>query len=216
MLLYIFLILLLFLVITFMQMVKLIKPKKVIEKGEIISDWVTSNGLWFTTKLFIIGLSVIFLSPKLLTVTINNGGTNDEQSIIEFINSIEINFILPSQLDSGSLLFIIIYLVTVIGIINIPFKYALSTNGIFYEIPLVGIISFYAWEEIVCYDIENKRNGIVLKLWFRPPCFAPDWNISVEKKVLSQVENIMKQKSIHYNEARHKLKNASKQGGLNI
>lgn len=209
MLLYLIIFLTVFLIISLVQLAKLMKPPKVEEKGEILYSWTTSNGMWFTTKLFIVGLSLIFLLPKYTIVNMSSQAVNKTQNIIDLINSIEVTIILPHQAFLGDMIFVIIYLVIIIGLINIPFKYHLSSNGVFYEVPFIGIISFYVWEEIICYDIERKHGSIYLKIWFRPPCFAPDWFIKVDEKSVKNVEQIFKRRSVHYNEAKNNLRKSS-------
>lgn len=209
MLLYVIIFISITLFISLIQFSKLMKPPKVQEKGKILCSWMTPNGMWLTTKMFIVGISLMFLLPKYTIIHTPNQVTNKSQNIIDLINSIEIEMMLPHQASTGDLIFVIIYLIIILVIINIPFKYNLSTNGVFYEVPVIGIISFYVWDEIICYDIERKHGNIFLKIWFRPPCFAPDWTIRLDEKVLKEVEEIFKKRSVHYNEAKNNLKKKS-------
>ena len=90
--------------ISLIQFSKLMKPPKVQEKGKILCSWMTPNGMWLTTKMFIVGISLMFLLPKYTIIHTPNQVTNKSQNIIDLINSIEIEIMLPHQASTGDLI----------------------------------------------------------------------------------------------------------------
>lgn len=177
------------------------------EIGEEIYSWSTSNGMGFITKVFSFLIGLCFLLPNFISIEVAKSvqSGNQVQMIISKINNVELIFRYLSEWTFTDYVFIFIYSMILLFIINIPVYYTFTTRGITYGISGFKRIAFHSWSNIICYDITNDFKP-KLQVWFNPPLYKPDWEIEIPKKIKEELNTEMKKHTVHYNVARNKVK----------
>ena len=182
-----------------------IRPDSSKDKGEVLFSWLSSNGMWFTTKFSIVGISLLLISPHFLSIQSNPLFLKwDITSLVSYLQTLNLEIKPFNTWTKGDLLFIILYVSILVCVVNIPIRYTITTSGISYRV--LGIkVSFHSWGEVVCFDVSERPNSLLL-IWFQPPVFQPDWKIHIPPKYGPKMINTLKDFAIHYNVTQHKTR----------
>lgn len=174
------------------------------KEEKVIFTWLSPNGMWFTTKIFIVGFALMFITPKY----VNFKGQFeylqfDVEKLKFFLNSLEAEVIPLNTWTKGDFLFIIVYISVLLILVNVPIRYTITTGGIYYGIFGFNKMAFRTWSDVVCFDLNEQGS---LQFWFRPPLFKPDWNIPVPHSLENKLVNVLRQYTIHYNVSLNKTR----------
>lgn len=178
------------------------KTKKQTEKGDVLISWLSPNRMSIASKITIVTLFSMLLLPRFSSFASQpHLFKMDLYSLRAYFNTLSIEFKPFNTWTDVDLLFIIGYVGILVLLVNIPVRYVVMTGGISYRI-LGFEISFYAWEEMVCFDMKSHSNALLM-IWFDPAMSQPDWRISIPKEQVSDTSTILQDFIFNYSLAKH-------------
>lgn len=174
--------------------------------GKANYTWLSPNGSWITTKIFIIGIALIVVSPMYVTFNWHPEYLQfNLESIRILLNTFEASIIPFNTWTRGDILFIIVYVSMLIILVNLPTRYNLNKKGISYGLFGLFSVSSHKWAHVSCFDIDDNN---VLHIWFSPPLFKPDWSIKIPRHIKGDIAEILLTYSYRYSIDAHKVKNS--------
>ncbi|MNE65634.1 hypothetical protein D3C80_1611310 [compost metagenome] len=117
------------------------------------------------------------------------------QFYIDYLRNMHVSIEPFEKWTSKEILFSIFYICILTFLINFKLHYKITDKGIYYTVfGGIFMVSFYPWDEIVCYDIDN----LTVSLWVSPPIFKPDWTISISKHEFEKVNETLSKFAVLY------------------
>lgn len=173
--------------------------------GKTNYTWLSPNGSWITTKIFIVGIALLVIAPLYVSFKWHPEYLQfNFESIHLFFNTFEASIIPFNTWTKGDILFIIVYVSMLITLVNLPTRYNLNKKGISYGLFGLFSVSSHTWTNISCFDIDDEN---VLHIWFSPPLFKPDWSIKIPRQSRGEIAEILLKHSYRYSIDAHKVKN---------
>jgi hypothetical protein len=158
--------------------------------------WLSPNGSWITTKIFIIGIALMIISPMYVSFKWKEEYLHwDLESIKLLFMTLKTNVVPLNTWTKGDFLFIIVYMSVLLILVNLPTRYILDGKGISYGFFGIFNVSNHCWTSVVCFDIDSRN---VLHIWFKPPLFKPDWSIQLPSNIRDEVGAILLRYSYRY------------------
>jgi len=179
--------------------------RRVLDKGEKVSSWYSEGGLKVGLKRLLFLFSLLLLFPKLVDVEtlLMRRGFFTSSGVF---SGGQFPFRDLYSIGDRDLFVAVMYIVLLFVLTATRLQYHITGKGIYYGIFPFSVISFYAWEEVVCYDLKGDGGRYTLSIWFRPPCFSPNWRIEVPKEKATQMSNYIRLRAPHFD----RFKNSSR------